>query len=1017
MRRARRLKRYLTAFFLGAAVLAVAVWSALPALVERSLRERLQAAGFSDVDLNVTAVGLSEARIDGLRLGPGGGITAGEVIASYDAGDLMGVRLERLVVRNLRISVRLDSSGLSIDGLRPTGGTTGGFVDAGFLRSLPPVAIENGRIELATMIGAVALPFQGTVSPKPDGTAEAVLAVQLDSPDVEGRGRLDLTLAPNALGADLAIESGVARIAGMASTAFSGQARLDWAAAGRPQLSADIQLAETAVADVGFPTGTLAIDAGESRWSARLALAGPDGSSSVDADLVVADPYAQPRLDAAAKLTATADAWIWPALGLPQPQGGEARFDIRLAGPLPEGLPEASATKPGEMLRVLAAGHVEGTADIVLGNLAFPDLATIASATGRVDIRAADGSLTIAAQSAPSVAATLAPALLKSLDMPAGLSGRLAGPWTAELDLVEPLRLVTGESRTAASAAFGLQLAAESGDTIALRFEGRSDISDGLEVVASDGRLHVTGTLADVTVGRLTAAGIDLDVGTAIAKTGDRLSIRIVEPGTLTARTLAGSPLAGKIKALVLPLEPNETPLAAIDLSDGAPLRVTYSLQLGAIKATAPLLLGGSKPVPVAIDLAKTAFSGNWSAEAGHDGTVRVVDGALALPSLDLSARGIEAEIALGPDGSSADVRAAAIAHSGKPALMVPLALFGRADVAGAKASFTGSLRDKAKHIDLSIAAEHALDTGKGRAKVTMPPLVFEPGRLQPHHIVPAIGSEVEDVTGEAAIGGSVSWNAGKLTPKLELLLKDVSFRSPQFDVLRLNSVAEIDSLVPFTTRPGQQLSAGLLDVGLPLTDMLATFRIEPGPRLMVETARLSLAGGEVTLPPVALDLVQPHADLTLAVSNVDLAKLLELAEIEGLTATGALTGKIPIAIQADDLLIRDAVLAATGPGTLRYAPSTAPSALLGGGESVALALQALSNFQYSDLTLTVNRAAGGDTVALMQVKGRNPDFYGGHPVEFNLNISGKLDQILNRGLAGYRIPDTIRDRLGDFAQ
>jgi hypothetical protein len=37
--------------------------------------------------------------------------------------------------------------------------------------------------------------------------------------------------------------------------------------------------------------------------------------------------------------------------------------------------------------------------------------------------------------------------------------------------------------------------------------------------------------------------------------------------------------------------------------------------------------------------------------------------------------------------------------------------------------------------------------------------------------------------------------------------------------------------------------------------------------------------------------------------------------------------------------------------------------------------------------------------------------------VEFNLNVSGKLDQILNRGLAGYRIPDTIRDKLDDFAQ
>jgi hypothetical protein len=421
--------------------------------------------------------------------------------------------------------------------------------------------------------------------------------------------------------------------------------------------------------------------------------------------------------------------------------------------------------------------------------------------------------------------------------------------------------------------------------------------------------------------------------------------------------------------------------------------------------------------VPVAVNLAKTAFSGSWSDETGQDGTVKVVDGALELPSLGFSARGIEAEIAMGPDGSSADVHAAAIAQSGKPALMVPLALSGHADVAGGNVSFTGSLRDKAKHIDLSIAGEHALDTGKGRAKLSMPPLVFEPGGLQPHHVVPAIGREIEDVTGEAAIGGGIGWNAGRLTPKLELLLKDVSFRSPQFDVLRLNSVAEIDSLVPFTTRPGQQLSAGLLDVGLPLTDMLAAFRIEPGPRLMIETARLSLAGGEVTLPPVSMDLAQLQTELTLAVRNVDLAKLLELSAIEGLAATGTLTGEIPLAVQADGLLIRDAVLAATGPGTLRYAPSTTPSALLGGGESVALALQALSNFQYSDLTLTVNRAAGGDTVALMQVKGRNPDFYGGHPVEFNLNISGKLDQILNRGLAGYRIPDTIRDRLGDFAQ
>jgi hypothetical protein len=81
------------------------------------------------------------------------------------------------------------------------------------------------------------------------------------------------------------------------------------------------------------------------------------------------------------------------------------------------------------------------------------------------------------------------------------------------------------------------------------------------------------------------------------------------------------------------------------------------------------------------------------------------------------------------------------------------------------------------------------------------------------------------------------------------------------------------------------------------------------------------------------------------------------------------------------------------------------------------MALRALSNFQYSDLTLTMSRESGGDTVVLMQVKGRNPDFYGGYPVEFNLNISGKLDQILDRSLAGYRIPENIRKSLGQFGQ
>jgi hypothetical protein len=185
----------------------------------------------------------------------------------------------------------------------------------------------------------------------------------------------------------------------------------------------------------------------------------------------------------------------------------------------------------------------------------------------------------------------------------------------------------------------------------------------------------------------------------------------------------------------------------------------------------------------------------------------------------------------------------------------------------------------------------------------------------------------------------------------------------------------------------------------------------------VIDNARLMLTGGEVSMAELAIDLPNPRVELALNVRDVDLARVLQLAQIEGLKGTGNLTGQIPVSITGDTVTIRNATLAATGPGTLSYAPGTTPSALVGGGESVDMAMKALNNFQYSNLSLTMSREPGGDTVALMHVKGRNPDFYGGYPVEFNLNISGKLDQILDRSLAGYRIPENIRKSLGSFAQ
>jgi hypothetical protein len=265
----------------------------------------------------------------------------------------------------------------------------------------------------------------------------------------------------------------------------------------------------------------------------------------------------------------------------------------------------------------------------------------------------------------------------------------------------------------------------------------------------------------------------------------------------------------------------------------------------------------------------------------------------------------VRIEIAIKPDKWSADLGVASIRHSAKAPLFTPLSLAGTAEMIGDRLSFVGVLSDKAKRLSSTLEVEHSFTASKGSAKLKMPPLAFEIGGLQPRDVVPLLGSQIQEVTGKAAIGGTTTWSAGKVVSNLELLLQDLSFKSPQADILRLNSVVKINSLVPFTTQPGQQLAAGLVDVGLPLTDLVATFRIDPGPRLVIDNARLMLTGGEVSMAEVAIDLPNPRVELALNVRDVDLARLLQLAQIDGLRGTGNLTGQIPVSITGDTVVVR----------------------------------------------------------------------------------------------------------------
>jgi len=53
-----------------------------------------------------------------------------------------------------------------------------------------------------------------------------------------------------------------------------------------------------------------------------------------------------------------------------------------------------------------------------------------------------------------------------------------------------------------------------------------------------------------------------------------------------------------------------------------------------------------------------------------------------------------------------------------------------------------------------------------------------------------------------------------------------------------------------------------------------------------------------------------------------------------------------------------------------------------------------LENFQYKDLSGTLNYQSDGNYVLTIRLDGKNPDLYGGHPVVFNLNVNGLLPEL-----------------------
>lgn len=592
--------------------------------------------------------------------------------------------------------------------------------------------------------------------------------------------------------------------------------------------------------------------------------------------------------------------------------------------------------------------------------------------------------------------------------------------WTADLNglawdpLPAPLTAALAGSATAAAGQItieGLSVKSTGGWTpdLAVEIAGTAPAVIDLQSFQASAAVDLKLAAKSLKFGEVSLRQPSLDLGLALTNANGEIKVATTRDGRIGLAELK----IGKDLAIA-------QPVALPVKHDPASSLTVQPLLVGGTTVRGGLALGKfafglrSASLGDSLQLAIPAATVGFDVAPGQPmaATVQIAGAQAVLPKLGVSTR--KATLNGRLSGQKLDVDFA-LAQVTSVTGFVPMEIDGTASLDGSALTLKGKVHNGPAKMTLSVDGAYNLAKGSGKASLDLDPVVFAVGGLQPHNLLPPLRSRMQDISGSVDLLGSVSIADGRLASDLKLRVERLSGKVGPVILRNLNTVVEIDRPWPLSTKPDQVLSVELADVGLPLTNGLVRFKIDDGKQLTIAESRLEMIGGRVTLDPLALTLGAPAQQLSFQVENLSVAELFKQFGIAGLTGDGEISGRVPVTLFPAGLAIPNAKLAAAGPGVLKYDPNQAPLALKSAGESVAMVLLALSDFHYTKLELDLDRSLAGDVSLGLHIGGSNPSFYNGYPVELNLTISGRLDEVLRKGLAGYQVPDMIEERLKSY--
>lgn len=366
---------------------------------------------------------------------------------------------------------------------------------------------------------------------------------------------------------------------------------------------------------------------------------------------------------------------------------------------------------------------------------------------------------------------------------------------------------------------------------------------------------------------------------------------------------------------------------------------------------------------------------------------IRIQHAVFERADLKLVVENIEADATLGEEKIVIDAVSMRLRPLDLPYWNQPVDLAGRGAVDAGTVAFGGTITSAAGRVVATFEGIAQTREATGQAQFELRRIAFAPGGLQPNELVPALGDFLTAVSGNITASGTLRWSEGEPAISGRLSLSDLSFAAGGVGVENLTSAITFERVWPPQTPPGQVLTVGRIDPGLEVTDGTVRFQLDDGGRLRIEHAAIAFSGGRLSVEPVTLDPRAEHHDVVFRAEGFDLQEVLDAASVEAAHATGSVSGRIPVSLSRRGIAVNHATLATDAQGFLRYQPAVPPDALQQEDGSVQLLRDALKNFRYDRLTVTLNGGSSQEWHSTVHIAGNNPDVLEGHPFVLNVNL------------------------------